>query len=156
MQKNKAKEKKELFYRAPLRTESDIINQIAILLKNLGDKQEAVKLYEWVVETFERSFIKTKYRYHSYGVLLANLAKEKALDSISKKVLHYELSCGKAGTLGYNYMTLACAMIDDSSNREICRQMIKEVYYLLELSTDFVDQRVVKKFFAEKYGCSIG
>lgn len=151
IKKNRGKEGEEITYRAPLRNEAGLINQIAILLIEIRKKEEAIRIYEWAVETFERSRVKTKYRYHLYVALKSNLAAELCSILKSRELLQYELYCGKAGELGSDYLTMACAMIDDSSNREICRKMLKEVYYLLELSNAFVDQRVVRKYYREKY-----
>ena len=128
-----------------------LINQLAILSIKMRKKEEAIRIYEWVVETFERSRVKTKYRYHLYAALKSNLAAELCSILMSRELLQYELNCGKAGELGSDYLTMACAMIDDSSNREICRKMLKEVYYLLKLSNAFVDQRGVRKYYWEKY-----
>lgn len=143
---------KKQIYRAPMRNEAELINQIAILLKKLGRKEEAIHLYEWVLETFDRSRVKKEYRYHSYGLLLENAAREKCSIEESVRALRYLLKCGKMGSLGYNYLTLACAMKDDSSNREVCRQMIREVYYLFELSNDYIDQSMVKAYYQKNYG----
>lgn len=142
---------KKQIYRAPMRNEAELINQIAILLKKLGRKDEAIRLYEWVLETLERSKVKKEWRYHSYGLLLENVAKEKCSIEESVRALHYQLGCGKLGTLGYNYMVLACAMKDDSSNREACRQMIKEAYYLLELANNHVNKEVVKRYYQKNF-----
>lgn len=96
--------------------------------------------------------VKPKYRYHSYGLLCENLTAYQCSIEGSKEALRYALACGKAGVLGNIYLTLACAMEDDSSNREVCRQMIQDVYYLLEFSNSYVDQSVVKKYYKENYG----
>lgn len=138
-------------YRAPMKNEALIINQIAILLQKLGQKDEAIRLYKWVLTTFEQSHVKLKYRYHSYGLLQKTLAAYQCSIEGSKKALHYELICGKAGQLGYNYMTLACALEDDSVNRETCRKMIKEAYYLLELTNNYVNQEIVKNYYIQNY-----
>lgn len=142
-------------YRAPLKNELLIINQIAILLEKLGRKDKAIRLCEWVLKTFKRSRVNPKYRYHSYGLLQKNLAAFQCSIDGSKEALRYELSCGKAGSLGYNYMTLACAMEDDSANRETCRKMIKEVYYLCELTNNYVHKEAVNHYYVENYGDNI-
>lgn len=139
-------------YRAPMRNEAEVMNQMAICLKRLKRKDEAIRLYEWVLTTFERSRVKPQYRYHSYGLLLQNLAAYRCSVEKSKKALRFELLCGKISSLGYNYLTLACAMEDDSANREVCRRMIKEAYYLFELSNHYIDQRMVRDYYLENYG----
>lgn len=139
-------------YRAPMRNEAELINQIAILLKKLGRRDVAIKLYEWVLKTFEKSAVKPKYRYHSYVLLQENLAAYQCSIEGGKEALRCALACGKAGVLGNLYLTLACAMEDDSANREVCRRMIREVYYLFEFTNDYVNQGVVRRYYRENYG----
>lgn len=138
-------------YRAPLWNESNIVNQIAILLRQMDRKEEAIHLSRWVLQTFEQSRVKPKYRYHSYGLLQENLAMYECSVERSAKTLRHELLCGKLGALGDNYLTMACALSDDSSNRERCRQMIRETYYLFELSNNRTNQEVVTNYYQKKY-----
>lgn len=142
---------KKQTYRAPMRNETELINQIAILLDKMGRKDEAIRVYEWVLKTFERSRVRKQWRYHSYGLLLENIAKVKCSAEGSKESLRYELSCGKAGSLPYSYLTMACAMNDDSSNRETCRQMLRDVIHLYELANNDVNKKIAEKYYRENF-----
>ncbi len=139
-------------YRVPLKNETDMINQVAILLKRIGKGEDAIQLYSFTIYLFHQSDMKEEYRYRSYALLLGNMAADKCSISDSMEALNYSLRCGKLGTLGRDYLTLTCALEDKSSNREICCKMIKEAYYLFELSDNKVNREIVKKYYSENYG----
>lgn len=146
---------KKIIYRAPFKNEANLINQIGILLRRTGKKEEAIRLLRWTIETFEKSKMKPRYRYYPCGLLWENIAKYECSAELSEKALRYELNCGKAGALGDNYLTLACALLDDSSNRESCKTMIRETYYLFELSKNYVNQKVVADYYQKKFDSRI-
>ena len=138
-------------YRVPLKNETDMINQVAILLKKIGKGEEAIQLYSYTIHLFNQSDIKEEYRYRSYGLLLGNMAADKCSINDSIEVLNYSLRCGKLGALGRNYLTIACALEDDSSNQKICCQMIIMSYFLFELSNNNKNQTIVKKYYMKNY-----
>ena len=141
--------------RAPMKNETDVINQIAILLKKLGKNEEAMRLYEWTLQTFEQSRVYVWHRFLSYSLLLGNAAAEKCSVEDSSKALRQSLRCGKLCFLGGDYMTFACALEDDPTKHELCRRMMREVYYLFELSYDYRRQSVTKKYYISNYGDDI-
>ena len=147
----KVRKGKKIIYRAPFKNEANLINQMGILLWRMGKKEDAIKLLRWVIETFEKSKVNPKYRYRAYGLLRDNLAAYECSIELSKRILKYELICGKVGALGSNYLTLACALLDDSSNREICKVMIRETFYLFELSKNRVNKKVVEDYYYNKF-----
>lgn len=143
----KKPEQKGEVYRAPLKNEADILNQAAILLKKAGKSEEALRLYEGVLRTFEHSRVRPEYRLSSYGLLLGNMAGDKESIKDAQKAIRLSLRCGKLSNLADNYLTIACAMLDDSTNRELCRQMIQETYYLFELSKNTHNRDIVRKYY---------
>ena len=62
-----------------------------------------------------------------------------------------DLRCGKLGGLAGDYMTVACAMMEDSQNREQCRRMVRDCYYLSKLSYNMRDQKVIQKYYVKKF-----
>lgn len=138
--------------RAPMKNEADVINQIAILMKKLGKDKEALRLYEWTLETFERSRVNVWHRFLSYGLLLGNAAAEKCSIQDSSKAMRHSLRCGRLCFLGSDYMTFACAQEDDPSKHELCRRMIRDAYYLFDLSYNYGKQSITKKYYATNYG----
>lgn len=114
--------------------------------------EEALRLNEWLVAGFEQSQVRVEFRYVSYGLLLGNLAKTKESFKDGAKAVKYNLRCGKLGGLAGNYMTVACAMMEDSQNREQCRRMVRDCYYLSKLSYNTKKQKKTREFYIEKYG----
>lgn len=151
----KGKTTKAYGYRVPFKAEADILNHIAILLKKTGKMEDALQLWGWLVAGFEQSRIKVEYRYVSYSLLLGNLAKNKCSLEEGIKVLHYGLYCGKLGELAKDYLTVTCAMFGDNLNRERCRQMIKDCYYLSKLSCNLKNKEKIEKYYLERFGENI-
>lgn len=139
-------------YRAPMDREVDLINQIGILFRQTGRKEEAVSLLQCVTEAMQCSKIKLKKRYRSYCLLRTNLAKWKQSTALAKENILFELACGKLRCLPMNYMIAACAMLDFPANREICREMMKDIYYLWELSCNETNKNVTKQYYKRVFG----
>lgn len=142
-------------YRAPLKNEADILNQIAALLRKAGRSEEAIRIYEGALRTFKCSRVRPEYRLSLYGLLLGNVASHKESIEDATEALRLSLRCGKLSNLDENYLTIACAMLDDSANRELCRQMIRETYYLFELSKNTHDKNVVRRYYKDVFGRDI-
>lgn len=141
-----------LFYRAPMKAEMGIINQIAVLLGRLRYEKEAAAVYEAVLKSMEESAVAPCYRYRIYALPLGNLAKLLCSVEQSKKGMYYELSCGKMNSLGYLLMVWACAIEDDSSDRAESRGMVLDSYYLCELSKNYKYREDIKRYYDEQYG----
>ncbi len=139
-------------YRSPMDREVDLINQIGILFRQVGKKEGAIQLFESITEAMRKSKVGLKKRYRSYSLLRANLAKWKQSIEIAKENISFELICGKLCCLPMNYMVVACAMLDDPANKEICREMLKEVYYLWELVLNDRNKKVTRFFYKDEFG----
>ena len=139
-------------YRSPMDREVDLINQIGILLRQVDRKDEAVKLFQSVIDAMRGSKVGLKKRYRSYSLLRVNLAKWEESIELAKENIGFALACGKLRCLPMNYMTAACAMLDAPANREICREMIKDVYYLWELVCNEANKKVVEQYYKKIYG----
>jgi len=48
-------------------------------------------------------------------------------------------------------MTIACAMLDFPENRETCREMIEDVYYLCDLACNDKNKAIVQSYYQSKF-----
>ena len=142
-------------YRSPMDREVSLINQIGILLLELGRKEEAIQLFYRVTEAMRNSKVSLKKRSRKYNLLRTNLAKWEDSMILAKENIQFTLSCGKLVTLPIDYMTIACILVTDPANKDICRVMIKDVYYLCELAQNNVNKELTRQFYRENFGSDI-
>lgn len=138
-------------YRSPMDREATLINQIGILLKFLGREEEAKQLFYNITETMKNSKVKLNRRYRTYSVFRTNLAKWEQSIPLATETIRFTLTCGKLDALPMNYMTVACAMLDDPTNLEICRVMIKDVYYMWLVVGNKVNVEITKRFYQSEF-----
>lgn len=139
-------------YRVPFAMEADLLNQIALMLRKAGRKEEAGKIYDDLIKVMESSRISTRYRYRAYGLLLGNRASDFAASEMAEKSIRYTLRCGKLSGLGYDYMTVACAYLSSSSHRKLSKQFMNDAYYMCELAMHYIDREICRKYYEEKFG----
>ena len=138
-------------YRTPMDREAALINQIAILLRQIGKKEEAIQLLYDVTEIMEKSKISPEKRYRSYSMLKTNLAKWSCSILLAKENIRFTLSCGKLNSLPVNYMTIACGMLDNPANYSICREMIRDCYYLCDLVCNETNKEIARKYYKNEF-----
>lgn len=139
-------------YRSPMDREVFLINQIGILLCVLGREDEAKHLFYSITEAMKNSKVSLKKRSRKYSLLRTNLAKWEESAEMAKENIDFTLCCGKLRTLPMNYMTAACAMIDDPANWAICREMIKDSYYLWDLVQNDVNKEKTGQYYSREFG----
>ncbi len=139
-------------YRSPMDREVFLINQIGIILRELGREEEALQLFFSVTKAMRNSRVSLKKRSRKYSLLRTNLAKWEKSIEMAKENITFTLACGKLRTLPMNYMTVATAMINDPTNWEICRAMIKNAYFLCELAKNDVNKEKAKQYYKRKFG----
>lgn len=138
-------------YRPPMDREAALLNQIGILLYELNRKEEAIQLFYSITEAMRNSKVSVRKRSRKYSLLRTNLAKWEYSIPMAKENLCFTLSCGKLRTLPVDYMTIACAMIDNPANWEICREMIKDSYFLCKLVQNDINQKITKQYYKERF-----
>ena len=138
-------------YRSPMDREASLINQIGILLQKLGKADEAKKLLYSITEAMQKSKVTMKRRSRKYSLLRSNLAKWEQSILVAKNNLQFTLICGKLRTLPMDYMTIACALIDNPANIEICRVMIRDVYYLCDLVQNDLNKMIASQYYYNKF-----
>lgn len=114
-----------------------------------------MNLYKGVTRMIEKSVVRPEYQYGTYALLLANMAKTNCSIEDAEKVIKLSLRCGKIGGVGVDYLTIACAMQDDSSNRECCIQMMKDIYSLFELLDDRKNMLALEDYFRGEFNMEI-
>lgn len=139
-------------YRPPMDREALLINQIGIMLKHIGKKEEAKQLLYSVTEVMKSSKVKLKRRYRTYSVFRTNLAKWEQSISLATEAIRFTLICGKLDALPMNYMTIACAMLDYPANVETCRVMIKDIFYLWLIVGNNENMEITKRFYYSEFG----
>ena len=139
-------------YRSPMDREVFLINQIGILLHELDRTEEAVQLFRCITQAMKNSKVNVKRRSRKYSLLRTNLAKWEASIPMAQENIRFTLECGKLRSLPMNYMTIASAMIDDPANSEICREMIKDCYYLCELVHNDVNKEITRNYYLKIFG----
>lgn len=142
-------------YRTSMDREASLINLIGIILQELGKKEEAKQLLQSITEAMKKSKVNMKRRSRKYSLLRSNLAIWERSVLMAKENVQFTLECGKLRTLPVDYMTIACALIDNPANKETCRVMIKDVYYLCDLVKNDINKKIANQYFYNKFGDSI-
>lgn len=139
-------------YRPPMDREAVLINLIGILLLELGKTEEAKRLLQSITEAMKKSKVNMRRRSRQYSLLQSNLAKWEESVLLAKENLQFTLECGKLRTLPMDYMTSACVLVDNPANKETCRVMIKDAYYLCDLVQNDVNKKIANQYFYDKFG----
>ena len=139
-------------YRPPMDREASLINLIGILLWEFGQKEEARQLLQSITEAMKKSKVNMRKRSRKYGLLRSNLAIWEESVLLAKENVQFTLACGKLRIVPMDYMTIACVLIDNPANEEICRAMIKDVYFLWDLVKNDANKKIVKQYFYNKFG----
>lgn len=138
-------------YRPPMDREALLINLMGIILREQGRKKEAKQLLQSITEAMKKSKVNMKRRSRKYSLLRSNLAKWEQSVFLAKENIQFTLACGKVRTVPVDYMTIACALIDNPANMESCRVMIKDCFYLCDLVRNEVNKEITKNYFRKKF-----
>lgn len=138
-------------YRSPMDREALLINQMGILFQELGKIEEAKQLLYKITEAMQKSKVNMNKRSRKYSLLRSNLAKWEQSILLAKENIKFTLECGKLRTLPMDYMTIACAIIDNPANLEICRVMIKDIFYLCDLVQNDANKRIAGQYYYDKF-----
>jgi len=139
-------------YRSPMDREATLINLMGILLLELGKTEEAKRLLQSITEAMKKSKVNMRRRSRQYSLLQSNLAKWEESVALAEKNIQFTIESGKQNTLPMDYMTIACALIDNPANMETCRVMIKDAYYLCDLVQNDVNKKIANQYFYDKFG----
>lgn len=143
-------------YYQPMPIEISLINQLAVVYRNMGRKKEAVELLMPLYEYFHRSKMKAYERGKQYFMIIGNLASEleesgnleKAMEVIDESVKaaiksDYVVYLGRnLGSKGY---------FQDQRKKKICLDTFEQAYYLCDLYEDFQNRDIVKEYVYKNY-----
>ncbi len=142
-------------YRPPIDREVSLINQMGVLLQKLGETEKANALLHNIIEAMRKSKVNMRHRSRKYSLLQSNLAKWEQSVLLAKENIQFTIACGKLYTLPMDYMTIACAIIDNPANLEICRVIIKDVYYLCGLVQNDANKIIAGQYYFNKFNESL-
>jgi uncharacterized protein YqgQ len=122
-----------VFYHIPMRNEVLMINQLFILLNEIGQKQIAIKLMQCVLQKMYNSKISLKYRYRSYALLLNNYVRVCRKWNFAVEALNIELLCGKASMIPFCINNILKVLEKEGVSDTILDQWSIAVYYMSDL-----------------------
>lgn len=122
-----------VFYHIPMRNEVLMINQLFILLNEIGQKQIAIKLMQCVLQKMYNSKISLKYRYRSYALLLNNYVRVCRKWNFAVEALNIELLCGKASMIPFCINNILKVLEKEGVSDTILDRWSIAVYYMSDL-----------------------
>lgn len=135
-------------YRVPFFNEMAALNMLGICLKRAGKRQEAIALYEDIINCIEESVIDEKYQNDILSPILANLDLYDSKRELGRKGILYELGCGK-GKMIYMHIIAQLELTDDKNAK---REMTRKAYYLSELFYRENNRQQIKEYYEKTYG----
>lgn len=143
------------FRRTLTRNEALLINNICIMLCDLGRREDAIHLFEGALQRFWNSRVGLKYRYRSYALLLNNYVHERvnsgyACGEYICEGIKYELLCGKGSTMPLCINNILITLSRSGHSREECDMWAKAMYYMSDLYYFEEEKEAYRKFFREK------
>ncbi|MDF2869123.1 MAG: hypothetical protein K0R05_698 [Anaerocolumna sp.] len=146
------------------RQEAFIINQIAILTFDTGQKKQAIDILLSVSQSYENSKIDLKYHSVQYLLILQNLSmyleEDDQLDEAIKicdKAIKLALKCAKGNFLSrfITNKSFTLERIDMENQTELheetCRLYYQQAYSLSELMKDSSTHSIVGEYYKLKY-----
>lgn len=135
-------------YRVPFFNEMAALNMLGICLKRAGKRQEAIALYEDIINCIEESVIDEKYQNDILSPILANLDLYDSKRELGRKGISYELGCGK-GKMIYMHIIAQLELTDDKNAKQ---EMTRLAYYFSELYYMETNKQRIKKYYEKTYG----
>lgn len=131
------KQEKDIPYRLTT-TENNILNQIATIYYENGEKEKAIQILKMQIRSMEESRVKCVFCIREWGLAIGNLATaleetHQIFDAIEtcKRRVQVSMEAGKGNGIGRTLVTLACALEQREDNR--CRRYFFHGLSLLKL-----------------------
>lgn len=141
----------EIFYRAPMAEEAELLNQITIMKKRTEEKEETEKIYIKSLASIKQSRLPMKYYYRTCGILVSNYAKMTNEKDLARKMIKCTLACGKLNQIYINHMTVLCAEMDECKEISECKKAAHNNLYLCKLSLHESDLPVLRKWYKNQF-----
>lgn len=146
------------------RDEALLINRIAIIYKNIGLKEKAIKLLQEVMENYESSKVDEKYHSVASLIIMSNLATRLEEDGepeqgmkICDKGINLSLRCGRGNMLASFLSEKACCLelMDKKNNSEQNKKArikyLKQAFFISDLMKDINIRDTIEKYYINNY-----
>lgn len=144
-------------YRVPFRQEVIILVYIAISLRRLDKKEEALEIYRQILEKYEKSMVEKPFHavplflvYVNYvGLLEVSDYLEKS-EKIAKEGIAFSLECQRGDIAAEILANISC-VYEKKVDTELARLCLKNSFYLLELYQYERECIVLKESYEKVY-----
>lgn len=138
--------------------ETTIINYIARMYSDLGEKKKTIYILEQMLNGFENSKVDVKYHYTSVNLIYDCLSCEyeennqfdKALEFCDKGI-KFELRCERGNLLGHYIMQKAYTQERKTGKKEACKYYYKQAYQLLKLMKVKSSMKILENYYKNNY-----
>ena len=139
-----------VFYHIPMRNEVLIINNVCLLLYDIGQEEDAVRLFRSVLQRIRGSKVDVKYRYRSYAILLNNYVRRQREWKNACEGLKNELICGKAAGLPFCLNNISKILEREGASDKELDQWAKAIYYMSDLYYFDNEKEIYRKYLREE------
>lgn len=152
----------ETVYRVPYREEAVILNCMALYLEHMGRVEEAIQLYEQMLNKYKDSAVLERHHsvplsliYTNYtGYLEVNNELDKA-ERIGQEGIKLMLECQRGDSIAEIIGNLSC-VYEKKKDQRRCKLYLEQCYWLLALYDLKNDMHIVQKQYEDVYGEKIG
>lgn len=145
----KKKEERFRIYYQPTQIEISLLNQLAILHREMGEQREAVKILKALYEYYHKGKLQGRERDRHYFMILGNLASyTEEIDELEQAMEYAEefitelLKAGRGNLLGRSLITKA--YVQERMGKEICLTTYEQAYHICGLFDDLRNRKVVE------------
>ncbi len=150
-------EKESLVYRVPFREEFNLLNQIALLRKNNGEKLVALTIYREIKERYDSGKVPMTFHavpgfvlYINYlGALEVNDNLKEA-EAVGMEGIKHSLRCERGDGVGQILANMSC-IYEKREEWEKEKMFLRFSYYILKLYEREHDKTLIKNVYMKKY-----
>lgn len=142
--------------------ETRIINYIARMYSNLGEKKKAIYMLEQILKGFENSKVDVKYHYAStsliYDCLSCEYEENNQFDKALKfcdKGIRFELRCERGNILGHFIMQKTYIEERKAVLQKNCKYYYQQAYQLLKLMRVESGMKLLENYYRDNFGENI-
>lgn len=144
-------------YRVPYRLEANILVYMAISLRRLDRKEEALDIYRQILENYERSMVEKLFHavplfsiYINYVGLLEVTDYLEKSEKIAKDGIAFSLVCQRGNIAAEILANLSC-VYEKKADTELAKLCLKNSFHLVELYKYKKDCVIIKKTYENMY-----
>lgn len=141
------------------KNEMTIINYIAMMYDELGEKEECIRLLEKVSEGYEKSKMDRKYHYAGSALIYRNLCGkyeennqfEEAL-KLCELGIKFDIGCERGIEVGWYVMQKAYTEERKTGDKKASQYYYQQAYQILQLMKKEASMNSLKKYYEKNYG----